>query len=159
MRDCPNLESKDKGNGQAQASGSSDATKKNRFHSLRSKDEQETSPDVVTGLLKVSSLDAYALVDPTATLSYVTPLVHKKFDILADTFQEPLVVSNSVGESVVAKKVYRNCPIMLPNRVSYVDLVELDMLDFDVMLGMDWSNSCFASIYCRTGVVRFNFHN
>ena len=41
-----------------------------------------------------------------------------------------------MGESVVAKRVYRNCPIMLPNRVSYVDLVELDMLDFDVILGM-----------------------
>ena len=111
----------------------------------------------MTGMLKVSSLDAYALVDPTATLSYVTPLVHKKFDILADTFQEPLVVSNSVGESVVAKKVYRNCPIMLPNRVSYVDLVELDMLDFDIILGMDWLHACFASIDCRKKMVRFNF--
>ena len=45
-------------------------------------------------------------------------------------------MSTPVGESVIAKKVYRNCSIMLPNRVSYVDLVELDMLDFDVILGM-----------------------
>ena len=42
------------------------------------------------------------------------------------------------GESVVAKRVYRNCPIMLPNRFSYVELVELDMFDFDVILCMDW---------------------
>ena len=48
---------------------------------------------------------------------------------------------------------------MLPNRVSYVDLVELDMLDFDLILGMDWLHSCFASIGCRTRVVRFNFPN
>ena len=40
---------------------------------------------------------------------------------------------------------------MLPNRVSYVNLVELDMLDFDVILGMYWFHSCFASIDCRTG--------
>ena len=46
---------------------------------------------------------------------------------------------------------------MLPNRVSYVDLVELDMLDFDVILGMDWLHACCASIDCRTRVVRFNF--
>ena len=46
-------------------------------------------------------------------------------------------MSTPVGELVVAKRVYRNCPIMLPNRVSYVDLVELDILDFDVILGMD----------------------
>ena len=47
------------------------------------------------------------------------------------------MVSTLVGESIVAKSVYQNCPISLPNRVSYVYLVELDMLDFDVILGMD----------------------
>ena len=68
-------------------------------------------------------------------------------------------MSTPVGESIVAKRVYRNCPIMLPNRVSYVDLVELDMLDFDIILGMDWLHACFASIDCRKRVVRFNFLN
>ena len=48
---------------------------------------------------------------------------------------------------------------MLPNRVSYVELVELDMLNFDVILSMDWLHACFASIDCRTRVVRFNFKN
>ena len=62
-----------------------------------------------------------------------------------------------MGESVVAKRVYRNCPIMLPNRVSYVELVELYILDFDVLLGMDWLHGCFASIDCRTRVVKFQF--
>ena len=48
---------------------------------------------------------------------------------------------------------------MLPNRVWYVELVELDMLDFDVILGMDWLHACFASIDYRTRVVKFNFPN
>ena len=68
-------------------------------------------------------------------------------------------MSTPVGESVVAKRVYRNCPIMLPNSVSYVDLVELDMLDFDVILGMDWLHAYFASTDCRTRVMTFNFPN
>ena len=34
-----------------------------------------------------------------------------------------------MGELVVAKRVYKNYLIMLPNRVSYVELVELDILD------------------------------
>lgn len=33
------------------------------------------------------------------------------------------------------------------------------MLDFDVILGMDWLYSCFAFIVFRTRVVRFNFPN
>ena len=62
----------------------------------------------------------------------------------------PFIVSSPVGESVVAIRVYKNCPKMLPNRVSYVYLIELDMFDFDIILGMDWLHARFASIYCTT---------
>ena len=48
---------------------------------------------------------------------------------------------------------------MLPNRVTYLKLVEHDMLDFDIILGMNWLHACFASIYCRTRVVKFHFPN
>ena len=61
-------------------------------------------------MLKVFSIDVYALLDPGATLSFVNPLVNKKFDIL----HEPFIVSTSVGESVVEKRVYRICPIIFP---------------------------------------------
>ena len=71
---------------------------------------------MVTGLCKVFTIDVYALLDPDVALSSVTHLVSKKFDILHEPFIFPLLV----GESVVATRVYRNCPIMLPNRVSYV---------------------------------------
>lgn len=66
-------------------------------------------------------------------------------------------MSTPVGESIVVKRVYRNCPIILPNRVSYVDLVELDILEFDTILSFDWLHACFASINCRTSFVKFNF--
>ena len=68
-------------------------------------------------------------------------------------------MSTPLGESVFVKRVYRNFPIMFPKRVSYVDLVELDMLNFDIILGMDWLHACFACIDFRTRVVRFNFPN
>ena len=59
----------------------------------------------------------------------------------------------------MTRRVFRSCPISLPNRVSYVDLVELDMHDFDIILGMGWLHACFASIDCRIRVVRLNFSN
>ena len=43
----------------------------------------------------------------------------------------------------------------MPNKFYHVDLVELDMLDFDVILGMDWLHASFAFIDCRTRVVWF----
>ena len=56
------MKSQDKVSGKA--SGSSEAPKKNRFYALRSKVEQETSRGVVTAMLKVFSIDVYALLDP-----------------------------------------------------------------------------------------------
>ena len=94
-------------------------------------------------MLKVFSNDVYGLFDPGATLSFVTPIVAKKFDILLDILHEHFIVSTPVDKSVVAKRVYRNCPIMFPNIVFYDELVELDMLDFDILLGMDWLYACF----------------
>ena len=68
-------------------------------------------------------------------------------------------MSTPVDKSVVAKRVYKSFPIMLPNIVSVVDLVELDMLDFYIIVGMDWFHACFASTDCRKRVVEFNFPN
>ena len=48
---------------------------------------------------------------------------------------------------------------MLTDRVTHVELVELDMVDFDVNMGMDWLHEFFASIDCRTRIVKFNFPN
>ena len=80
-------------------------TKKNRLFSRRSRGDQETSPDVVTGMLNVLSIDVYYLLDHGSTLSFVTPLIVKKFDILPDILREPFIMSTPVGESIVAKRV------------------------------------------------------
>ena len=39
------------------------------------------------------------------------------------------------------------------------DLIELDMVEFDVTLGMDWLHASYASVDCRTWVVMFQFPN
>ena len=76
---------------------------------------------MVTGMLQVFSLNVYDLLDPGATLSFDTPLVARKFDILPDILNEPFMVTTLVGKLLVAKRVYRNCPIMLLNRVTHVE--------------------------------------
>ena len=67
------------------------------------------------------------------------------------------MVTTPVVESVVSRRVCQNFRMMFPNRVTNVELVELDMVYFDVILGMDWLHYCFASIYCRTRIVKYNF--
>ena len=98
-----------------QASGpNSDALKNKRFYALKSRVDQEDSPDVVTLMVQVFLINVYALINPDATSYFVTPLVSMKFDVLPHVFAEPFSVSTLVGDSVVAKRVYRSCPIYCP---------------------------------------------
>ncbi|WMV08352.1 hypothetical protein MTR67_001737 [Solanum verrucosum] len=110
-------------------------------------------------MLKVFHLDVYALLDPSATLSFVMPYLVLRFDILHDVFLDPFSDSTLVGDSIMAKRIYRKCPASLSQAVTHVDIVELDMLDFNVILGINWLHSCYASIDCRTHAVKYQFPN
>ena len=87
-------------------------------------------------MLQVFSIDLNELLDPSATLPFVTPLVSMIFDMLPDVFHEPFWFSTPMDDSVPVKRIYRSCLMSLHNRVTLVDLVELDMLNIDVKLGM-----------------------
>ena len=44
---------------------------------------------------------------------------------------------------------------MVSQKVTSADLVELDMIDFDVILGMDLLHSFYTTIACKNRVVQF----
>lgn len=46
---------------------------------------------------------------------------------------------------------------MIYDHHTLADLNELEMVDFDVIMGMDWLTSCCANVDCWTKVVPFNF--
>ncbi|XP_075099244.1 uncharacterized protein LOC142176079 [Nicotiana tabacum] len=119
--------------------------------------DTEARGDVVTGMLTIFTFDAYALIDPGTTLSHVTPYIAKKFGIEPEKLCEPFEVSTIVGESVIARYIYKGCPVKVHHRLTVVDLVELETLDFDVIMGMDWLESCYAKVGCRTKIVSFEF--
>ena len=89
-------------------------------------------------MLKIFFINIYGLLYPGATLSLLTPLVFMKFNVLPDVLIEPFSLITPVSDSIVAKRVYRSCPILLTNRITLVYLVELDILEFDVILGMNY---------------------
>ena len=69
---------------------------------------------MVTGMLQVFFIDVYDLLDPDSKLSFVTPFVARKFDVFPNVLNETFMVTTPVGDSVFAKRVYRNRPIMFP---------------------------------------------
>ena len=103
-----------KGNIQAQPNGpNSEDPKRNLFYALKARGEQDSSPYVVTGMLKVFFVNVYAFLYPGATLSFITPLVARNFDVLPEVLIEPFSVYTKMGDFLVAKV----------SRVTLVDLV------------------------------------
>ena len=97
VRDCSVLKAKGRESNQFQVSSpSSNAPKKNRFYPLRSRGDEEDSPDVVTGMLQVFSINVYNVLEISVTLSFITPLVDMKFNMLLDVLREPFLVTTPV---------------------------------------------------------------
>ncbi|XP_070019392.1 uncharacterized protein [Nicotiana sylvestris] len=65
----------------------------------------------------------------------------------------------TVGESVKVTRVYRGCTVSVQGRNTKADLIELEMVDFNVIMGMDWLSSCYAMLDCHAKIVRFQFPN
>ncbi|KAH0688987.1 hypothetical protein KY289_016345 [Solanum tuberosum] len=84
--------------------------------------------------------------DRGSILSYVTPLIVGNFKRTPELLVKPFEVSTPIAESIISRRVYRNCIVTICDRDTLADLVELEMVDFDVIMGMDWLAYCYATL-------------
>lgn len=61
--------------------------------------------------------------------------IHFGFD--PNCILNPFYVSNPMDDSIMAKGVYRSCVISVHGREILMNLIEWDMVVFDVILRMD----------------------
>lgn len=67
---------------------------------------------------------------------------------MCEPLNVPICVSTSVGESLVGMySGIRGCIVVFSDRETQADLILLDMVDFNVILGMNWLSSCHAIRY------------
>ena len=66
---------------------------------------------------------------------------------------EPFEVATPVGDSVIATRVYKNCSVVIYSRRTVADLIELNMIEFDIIMGMDWLATCYANVDCKGKIV------
>ena len=73
--------------------------------------DQEGSPNVVTGTLRVSDLDIYVLLDLGDTLYFITPYIEVQLRVSPETLSEPFSVSTPVCDPIIARRLYKNCHV------------------------------------------------
>ena len=67
----------------------------------------------------------------------------------------PLAIGTPLGECIEVRYVYLWCVVEIGERVLLVDLIELMVFDFDVILGMDWLFENYVLIDCNDKCVQF----
>lgn len=86
---------------------SSFGTRRNHLCALTTQQKSKASPDVMTGTLKLFSLDVYYLLNLVSFLSYVIPFMALHFGFGPKCVSNLFSISTSVGNSIIARRVYK----------------------------------------------------
>ena len=71
----------------------------------------------------------------------------------------PLSVATPLSESLETDMIFYSCPVLVMGRELMADLILLDVMDFDVILGMDWLSTHYTTIDCRRKEAIFRIPN
>ncbi|KAL0539963.1 hypothetical protein IC582_024185 [Cucumis melo] len=118
--------------------------------------EAEKAGTVVTGTLPVLGHYALVLFDSGSSHSFISSAFVSHARLEVEPLHHVLSVSTPSGECMLSKEKVKACQIEISGQVIEVTLIVLDMLDFDVILGMDWLAANHASIDCSRKEVTFN---
>ena len=101
---------------------------------------------MITGIILVYDHDAYALVDPGATHSFISVPFIERHQIESQPIDGRMVVSVPNGDTMISKKLVPGSRLVIQNKDFPVDLIMLGIRDFDIVLGMDWLSKNRATL-------------
>ncbi|XP_070039952.1 uncharacterized protein [Nicotiana tomentosiformis] len=109
-----------------------------RYYALPPRTEVIASDSVIIGIIPVYHRDASVLFDQGSTYSYVSSYFARYLGVSYDSLSSFVYESTPVGESIILDHVYWSCLIVISDFETRADLLLLSMVDFDIILGMDW---------------------
>ncbi|GAA0160535.1 hypothetical protein LIER_43525 [Lithospermum erythrorhizon] len=92
----------------------------------------------------------------SANHSFMTLVIAGKIGYVSKSLDYDLCLSTPLGISVMVDRVFKNYAIRIDNYDFPANLFELDMDDFDVILGMDWLATYHAFVDCHKKRVVFS---
>ncbi|XP_070025786.1 uncharacterized protein [Nicotiana sylvestris] len=124
-----------------------------RFYALPARPDALASDVIIKGIISIYGRDASVLYDPRSTYSYVSSLFARFPVIPPAPLDTPIHVSIPVGDFVVVDRIYRSCMVTFCGFEMREDLLLLDMIDFEIILGMDWLSPYHAILDCHAKTV------
>ena len=110
---------------------------------------------VVASQISIAHTSVCTLIDSGAAPSFVPALFAEKLGMEPVSLDEVCIVSLPSGENLTSSFVFKEVPVRVASRKFPVYLIVLEMVDYDVILGIDWLSKYNATIFCRRRKVMF----
>ncbi|GJV48411.1 putative reverse transcriptase domain-containing protein [Tanacetum coccineum] len=123
------------------------------------KDANKQGPNVVIGAFLLNNRYASILFDSGSDKSFVNTRFSHLIDINPDKLDVSYEVELADGKVVSTNTVLRGCTLNLVNHLFEIYLMPIELVMFDVIIGMDWLVEHDAVIICGKKVVRIPCEN
>jgi len=110
--------------------------------------EGRTSPDVIIGTLLIFDQPAFTLIDPGVTHSFIFSRFVFHANVPSSSLPGEWHVSLPSGEVMRIDWVFSGCEVLVEGFNFKADLIPLNMVEFDVIMGMDFLESNRALVDC-----------
>ncbi|XP_073017913.1 uncharacterized protein [Primulina eburnea] len=121
--------------------------------------EADDSNDVVAGTILINEMPAYVLFDFGATHSFISKRFTKKLRLIPEILVEPFRVATPTSKTIETHRVHRDCEICINDHLFQAELIQLNMVEFDAILGMNWLSKNHAIVDCRLKNVKLRAPN
>eukprot|EP00253_Pinus_taeda_P016078 PITA_16078 len=100
--------------------------------------QAEYQPTMVEFEGNISNLTVSILIDPGATLSYVSPKVVERCKLQSTKFKNPWLVQLATGAKRRVGAKIKDCSFTIAGQPVMADLNVLPLGSYDILIGMDW---------------------
>ncbi|KAL5545103.1 hypothetical protein UlMin_008887 [Ulmus minor] len=105
--------------------------------------------NIVIGQLSVTNLTLHVLFDSGATHSFASSVCAIKMNRVKESIARTFRTFLPSGDVLVSTHWLRAILVLVSNRELYVDLIMLNLHDYDVIMGMDFLSKYNATIECQ----------
>ena len=109
-----------------------------QLYAYTNADTLASTSNVIAGQTSLASYEVYTLFDSGATRSFISTKLALKITDNKDRTPRLLRTALPSGEILLSKFVLKEMPVMINGVTLRVDLIAIEMKDFDVILGKDF---------------------
>ena len=114
---------------------------------------------MVASTLHVYYLEAIVLFNPGASYSFVSPIFTSRMNWQPLKLMVPLSMATPLSDELETNIVFLSYPVLVEGQELRADLVLLDVIDFNIILGIDWLAQHYTTLDCREKEVIFRIPN